>query len=44
MDKHDFKTMQNAILPDKVKMMVRNFQKKINENIQYTFKTIFKNT
>ena len=29
MDEHDLKMMQNAILPDIVKMMVQNFQKKI---------------
>ena len=29
MDKHDLKMMQNAILPDIVKMMVQNFQKRL---------------
>ena len=29
MDKHELKMRQNAILPDIVKMMVQNFQKKL---------------
>ena len=31
MDKHDLKMMQNAILPDIVKMMVQNFQKRLKK-------------
>ena len=29
MDKHELKMRQNTILPDRVKMMVQNFQKQL---------------
>jgi hypothetical protein len=31
MDEHDLKIMQNAILPDIIKMMVQNFQKRLKK-------------
>ena len=43
-DEHELKMMRNAILPDIVKAMVQNFQKKIKQSISKKINRKFKNT